>query len=153
MQQFTLYHTIEGLLYKTACLLVEKSYHTNTKIVILTDDLEAQEFLNKLLWSYSRKQFIPHGSKLDPLPEKQPVYITHEMENPNHASILIIVAPFDIEEILKTKHFIEHFNRIIIIYDSLDDLNQLRSAIDELTVATPTIDCYKQTATGAWEKV
>lgn len=153
MQQFSLYHTAEGLLYKTACLLVEKSYLSNAKIVILTPDLEVQESINKLLWTYSRKQFIPHGSKLDPLPERQPVYITHELENPNHANILIIIAPFDIEAILKTKHFIEHFQRIIIIYDSLGDLNELTHNIDQLTVATPIIDCYKQSGTGTWSKV
>lgn len=153
MQQFSLYHTAEGLLYKTACLLVEKSYHSNARIIVLTPDLEVQESLNKLIWTYSKKQFIPHGSKLDPLPEKQPIYITHELENLNHASILIIIAPFDIENILKTKHFVEHFQRIIILYDSLGDLNELTHSIDQLTVATPIIDCYKQSLNGTWSKV
>ena len=50
----------------------------------------------KNLWTYSRKQFIPHGSKLDPQPEKQPIYITDELQNPNSASVLVIISPTDI---------------------------------------------------------
>ncbi|MDR0296581.1 MAG: DNA polymerase III subunit chi [Rickettsia sp.] len=153
MQQFSLYHTAEGLLYKTSCLLVEKSYHNNLRIVVLAPDIEVQELLNNMIWTYSRKQFIPHGSKLDPLPEKQPVYITHQLENPNQASILIIIAPFDIQEILSNKHYIAHFQRIIIIYDALDNLSLVIKAINELTIATPTIDCYKQNPMGTWSKI
>ncbi|WP_375333063.1 MULTISPECIES: DNA polymerase III subunit chi [unclassified Candidatus Tisiphia] len=153
MQQFSLYHTAEGLLYKTTCLLVEKSYHSNLRIVVLTPDIEVQESLNKMIWTYSRKQFIPHGSKLDPLPEKQPVYITHQLENPNQASILIIIAPFDIEEILNNKQYVAHFQRIIIIYDGLDNLSLIVKAINELTIATPVIDCYKQSPIGTWSKI
>lgn len=153
MQQFSLYHTTENLLYKTSCLLIEKSYHSNTNIVVLTSDLDTQELLNKMIWTYSKKQFIPHGSKLDPLPNLQPVYITHQLENPNHATILIIIAPFDIIEILGNKYYIEHFQRIIIIYDSLDDISLILKTINELTIATPLIDCYKQNSNGSWNKV
>jgi len=153
MQQFSLYHATEGLLYKTTCLLIEKSYHSNAKIVVLTPDADVQELLNKLLWTYSKKQFIPHGSKLDPLPQKQPVYITHELENPNKSSILIIISPFDIEEIFSYKDYIKHFQRIIIIYDSLDDLNLIVSTINGLAIATPIIDCYQQNPNGVWNKI
>jgi DNA polymerase-3 subunit chi len=157
MQQFSLYHTTENLLYKTTCLLVEKSYYSNANIVVLTSDIEAQELLNKMIWTYSKKQFIPHGSKLDPSPDLQPVYITHELENPNHASILIIIAPFNIMEILSNKHYIKRFQRIIIIYDALDDrlddVSLILKTINELTIATPVIDCYKQNPNGGWNKV
>ncbi len=131
MQHFSLYHTAQGLLYKTACQLVEKSYHSNLKIIVLTSDKEEQEHLNKIIWTYSRRQFIPHGSKLDPLPEKQPVYLTCELENPNQATILIIIAPFNIEKIFSQKDYINHFQRIIIIYEALDNLNMLIRLLTE----------------------
>lgn len=152
MQQFSIYHTAEGLFYKTICLLVEKSYLSDFRIILLTSDLEAQESLNKLLWTYSKKQFIPHGSKLDSLPEKQPVYITHVLENPNKANVLIIVAPFDIEEIFSKKNYINHFQRVIIIYDSLDNIDLVIKTINESTESTPTIDCYKQSPNGTWSR-
>ncbi len=195
MQQFSLYHTAEGLLYKTTCLLIEKSYHSNLRIVVLVPDIEVQESLNKMIWTYSRKQFIPHGSKLDPLPEKQPVYITHQLENPNQSTILMVIAPFDIysndlknwnvkqgaskqsvqntrehvnasqfcdtnsskhlsiQGILTNKHYIAHFQRIIIIYDVLDNLSLIIKTINELNIATPVIDCYKQNPIGTWSKI
>lgn len=177
---FSLYHTAEGLLYKTACQLVEKSYHSNLKIIVLTPGVEEQESLNKIIWTYSRKQFIPHGSKLDPFPEKQPLYLTCEFENPNKATMLIIIAPFNIEEIFSQKDYISHFQRIIIIYESLDNLDMLIRKISELNTSLYSndpvhmqshtnaqqfcesnsqehasiaiIDCYKQTPLGVWSK-
>ncbi|WP_375327219.1 DNA polymerase III subunit chi [Candidatus Tisiphia endosymbiont of Nemotelus uliginosus] len=151
MQQFSLYHTSEGLLYKTACQLVEKSYHNQFKIIVLTPDMEVQETLNKLIWTYSRKQFIPHGSKLDPLPEKQPIYLTSELENPNNANILIILAPFNIEEILSNSAYIAHFQRIIIIYELIVNVDKIMKAISHLST-TSTVECYKQHPMGAWTK-
>lgn len=152
MQHFSIYHTAEGLLYKTACQLAEKSYHSNLKIVILTQDATEQEYLNKIIWTYSRKQFIPHGSKLDPFPEKQPLYLTCELENPNNATVLIIVAPFDLEEIFSKKDYLNQFQRIIIIYDALDNLNMLINKISDLNLTLPIIDCYKQNPLGNWSK-
>lgn len=152
MQQFSIYHAVEGLFNKTICLLVEKSYLSSFRIIVLTSDLEVQESLNKLIWTYSKKQFIPHGSKLDTLPEKQPVYITHELENPNKANVLIIVAPFNIKEIFSKGNYISHFQRVIIIYDSLDNIDLLIKTINESTESTPTIDCYKQNHNGTWSK-
>ncbi|CAG2173489.1 unnamed protein product [Oppiella nova] len=135
MQQFSFYHTIEGQLYKTTCILAEKSYHNNLKVVILTLDVDVQEQINKLMWTYSRKHFIPHGSKLDPLPEKQPIYITHIMENPNNANILIITAPFNIEMILNESHLIIQAIKTIGLNDNYK------------------IDYYKQSPNYSWSKV
>ncbi|WP_341763995.1 DNA polymerase III subunit chi [Candidatus Tisiphia endosymbiont of Beris chalybata] len=150
MQQFSLYHASEGSLYKTACQLVEKSYHNKFKIIILTPDIEAQELLNKLIWTYSRKQFIPHGSKLDPLPEKQPIYLTSELENPNQANVLIILAPFNIEEILSNAPYIGHFQRIIIIYEEGVNLDKMINTISNLAAPSPAVKCYKQHPMGTW---
>ncbi|WP_341789632.1 DNA polymerase III subunit chi [Rickettsia endosymbiont of Polydrusus tereticollis] len=153
MQQFSIYQTTQELLLKAIILLVEKCYHGNLKSVVLVADSEQQELLNKTLWTYSRRQFIPHGSKLDPMPEKQPIYITDELQNPNDAGVLLIISPKDIEKILQDKEYISRFQRIIIIYDLPIDLQSLVLSINKLTVAEKLIDCYKQNPNGSWEKV
>lgn len=91
-------------------------------------------------------------NQIDPFPEKQPVYVTSELENPNKASILIIVAPFTMEEIFNKKNYISHFQRVIIIYDSLDNMDSVIKTINAYTESTALIDCYKQNSNGTWSK-
>jgi DNA polymerase-3 subunit chi len=153
MQQFSIYQTSDELLLKSILLLIEKCYHSDLKSVVLTIDADQQEMLNKSLWTYSRKQFIPHGSKLDPQPEKQPIYITDELQNPNNASVLILISPIDIEKILQVKDYIKIFKRIIIITDLPEDLKELAAKINKFTTPQNKIDCFKQDARSSWNKI
>ncbi|HJD55481.1 MAG TPA: DNA polymerase III subunit chi [Rickettsia endosymbiont of Pyrocoelia pectoralis] len=150
MQQFSIYQTTDELLLKAIFLLIEKCYYSDLKSVVLTVDTDQQEMLNKNLWTYSRKQFIPHGSKLDPKPEKQPVYITDELQNPNDATVLISL---DIEKLSQAKDRIKAFKRIILITDLAKDSKELNSKINNLTNSENTIDCFRQDAKGAWNKI
>jgi len=153
MQQFSIYQTSDELLLKSILLLIEKCYHSDLKSVVLATDAEQQEMLNKSLWTYSRKQFIPHGSKLDPQPEKQPIYITDELQNPNNASVLILISPIDIEKILQEKEYIGVFKRIIIITGLPQDSKELTAKINKFTTQENKIDCFKQDTRGSWNKI
>ncbi|HJD68018.1 MULTISPECIES: DNA polymerase III subunit chi [unclassified Rickettsia] len=153
MQQFSIYQTSDELLLKAIFLLIEKCYYSDLKSVVLTVDTEQQEMLNKNLWTYSRKQFIPHGSKVDPQPEKQPIYITDTLQNPNNASVLIIISPTNIEKILQAKEYVSDFKRIIIITDLPEDLKKLNLKISQITKQENTIDCFTQDQRGSWNKI
>lgn len=153
MQQFSIYQTSDELLLKAIFLLIEKCYYSDLKSVVLTVDAEQQEMLNKNLWTYSRKQFIPHGSKVDPQPEKQPIYITDTLQNPNNASVLIIISPNNIEKILQAKEYVSDFKRIIIITDLPEDLKKLNLKISQITQQENTIDCFTQDQRGSWNKI
>ncbi|HJD66312.1 MAG TPA: DNA polymerase III subunit chi [Rickettsia endosymbiont of Bembidion nr. Transversale] len=153
MQQFSIYQTSDELLLKAIFLLIEKCYYSDLKSVVLTVDAEQQEMLNKNLWTYSRKQFIPHGSKVDPQPEKQPIYITDTLQNPNNASVLIIISPNNIEKILQAKEYVSDFKRIIIITDLPEDLKKLNLKISQITEQENTIDCFTQDQRGSWNKI
>ncbi|MGI4753316.1 MAG: DNA polymerase III subunit chi [Janthinobacterium lividum] len=153
MQQFSIYQTSDELLLKAIFLLIEKCYYSDLKSVVLTVDTEQQEMLNKNLWTYSRKQFIPHGSKVDPQPEKQPIYITDTLQNPNNASVLIIISPNNIEKILQAKEYVSDFKRIIIITDLPEDLKKLNLKISQITEQENTIDCFTQDQRGSWNKI
>jgi DNA polymerase IIIc chi subunit len=43
------------------------------------------------MWTYANIQFIPHATHNDPLPERQPIYITHKIENPNNSTQVIVI--------------------------------------------------------------
>ena len=152
MQQFSLYYSTNTPIEKTVCLLTEKSYKNNFKIIILTPNSEIQENINKTLWTYSQKEFIPHGSQLDPLAHLQPIYITNKLEIPNKATLLMIVNPSNIIEILNNNSYISLFHRIITIYDVLDEciLSEVTEWINKIETKDTIIDFYKQTPNNSW---
>lgn len=167
MQQFSFYQTLEGVLEKTVCLLTEKCYSNNLRLVIMARNIEMQERINGLLWTYSQKQFIPHGSKLDQLPAKQPVYITTEIENPNNATVVILVNPAinnitnlifhhqaspSIDQPKISSAYNVEFQRIIIIYDASDKdaYNEINQIINELQGKKAFVEYYAQDSKGAW---
>jgi len=152
MQQFSLYYALSAAIDKTVCTLTGKSYERNLRMVILVSNLEAQENLNKTLWTYSQKEFIPHGSNLDPLPSSQPVYITDKLERPNEADMLIIVNSDDIIKILNNNAYISLFKRIMIISDLLNQatLTEITEWVNRTKIKDMIIDFYKQNPNNAW---
>jgi DNA polymerase-3 subunit chi len=152
MQQLSFYYSTNTPLEKTTCLLAEKSYKNNFRIVILTPNVEIQESLNKILWTYSQKEFLPHGSNLDPLPAAQPIYITNILEIPNKATLLIIVNPPNIIEVLNNNPYISQFQRIIVAYDLFDEaiLHKITDWITQRENKNTIIDFYKQSPNNAW---
>lgn len=48
--------------------------------------------LNEILWTYSSRAFLPHGSSEDPHPELQPVLLSVDGANLNSASILVVLS-------------------------------------------------------------
>lgn len=160
--QLSFYQTFPELILKTTCQLVEKCYHSDLKVIVLTSTVEAQEELNKLLWTYSQKQFIPHGSRLDPFPEKQPVYLTYQLENPNSATILVLVnaaipqALHDQmlikEEKTSPQTGFENFARVLIIYDNADEVvfSKTTAIMNDLKSTDRLFSFHTQTPLGKW---
>lgn len=157
MTQISFYQTDNTPLEKTVTQLVEKCYHGALRCTILISDEAFQEHLNKHLWIYSQKQFIPHGSKLDPLPEEQPIYITDTLENLNNSTIAIAANSNaqmlrnifgDLKKVKSLK-----FNRLIIIFNLDDNSLEREIAIIKEGLANSEIsfDYYRQNATG-WVK-
>jgi DNA polymerase-3 subunit chi len=58
---------------------------------VFTENQDYSENLDRVLWTYSKKHFIPHATCLDPMPERQPVYITHKLTNYNQSEFLIFI--------------------------------------------------------------
>jgi len=152
MHQFSLYYSTNTSIEKTVCLLAEKSYKNNFKMIILTMDVETQENINKTLWTYSQKEFIPHGSKLDPLASIQPIYITDSLEVPNKATVLMIVNPDNIIGILDNNSYVSLFDRVIITYDSFSEssLKEITQWINKIKTTDTIVDFYKQTLNNSW---
>ena len=70
--------------------LLEKVLASGARAVVRVGDEQGMDRLNKALWDYEERSFLPHGSAKEPHGEQQPGYITYAEENPNGAEILVI---------------------------------------------------------------
>ena len=60
---------------------------------------ERVEHLNAALWTYGEASFLPHGSARDGNPAMQPIWLTHLDENPNGASMIVLLDGLEAEDI------------------------------------------------------
>ncbi len=67
-----------------------------------------------LLWTYNEAGFLPHGSARDGNAERQPVWLTAGDENPNGASMLVLVDGADSARL-------DGFQRCCDIFDGNDE--------------------------------
>ena len=92
---FSLYQLQTSAFGKTLCQLIAKAYKTGENVCVYVLDEETLNQLDAQLWTYAEKEFIPHGTMLDEFPDKQPVYITmniDESDTPNNAQVAVIVC-------------------------------------------------------------
>jgi DNA polymerase-3 subunit chi len=129
---------------KAACQLLEKCYKGDYKVLVRLSNEELQESLNKSLWTFAQKSFIPHGSKNDPDPKSQPIYITAGRENPNSFKVLMLVGTMD--------GVFDEFERVFIVFDGSDAalMSHINGARIKLQIASNQVSYYKQDAKGGW---
>jgi DNA polymerase-3 subunit chi len=130
MYDIAFYHFKAEEPVKQFCKFLEQEYLAIGKnMIIRTLDDATQEMLNEVLWTFSKKSFLPHASKFDDDGQLQPIYITTTDELPNDAAILILYNRFDL-----TSDDLKSFKKILIIlYDGNDiDVNEARDLYKSL---------------------
>ena len=146
MTEISFYHLhstpLEGVLPK----LLEKALSLGKRAVVLVPSEERLEKLNTLLWTYSTRTFLPHGSEHDPFRDEQPIYLTTREENPNNAEILLITDGAE-------PSFIGSFERCLDLFDGADavELGKARGRWRRYK-EQHTVNYWQQAANGGWEK-
>lgn len=143
MAHISFYHLTAESPEKSACRLLEKCYQNQAKILVRTADIEMQELLNRTLWTFAQKQFIPHCSASDEKHEQHPIYITTTKENPIKANMLMLFNTLD--------GLYEDFQRIFVLFTK--DYEGIKVACQKLNTPSNVINYYKQSHKGAWEQV
>lgn len=109
MTEIQFYHLLTSPLEKTLPKLLERALTANMRCVVRVSSPQAGKKLDDMLWEHENR-FLPHGTAQDAHPDRQPVYITHEDENPNQASVLVITDGLQIND---TKHY----TKILDLFD------------------------------------
>lgn len=91
MTDINFYHLTASPMGKALPKLLEKVVTSGMRAVVVAENDNRVEELNKELWTYTTKFFLPHGSKADGYESEQPVFLTSGNDNPNGSEILVFV--------------------------------------------------------------
>lgn len=157
MIKISCYQTTQEQLPKTFCKLTEKCYYSNLRTNVFTENEDYSQNLDRVLWTYSKKHFIPHATSSDPLPEKQPVYITHDLSIHTKAEIIIFInaSQKTILTALSKNGIIQPkiVQKILFIFDEIQKVrsNDINNLLEKSYINDFAINSFKQTKQGAWE--
>lgn len=91
MTEIGFYHLRTMPLERALPSILERALAAGHRVVVVAGSPERVEHLNDVLWTYSDASFLPHGSARDGEAQRQPVWLTAGDENPNGASMLVLV--------------------------------------------------------------
>ena len=159
MIKISCYKTKLDLLPKIFCQLAQKCYLSSINTCVITNNSDFTTELDRILWTYSRKYFIPHATNQDKFAIEQPIYITDSIENPNNSKIIILVNPLE-ENLLEL--FANHNNinfetleKIIIIFDDNQKIqySEIKIILLKAKFNNFEINLFEQTNDGLWQTI
>ena len=95
MAEIGFYHLTATPLERALPRLLERAVGGGHRILVRAASAERVEHLNTVLWTYDEASFLPHGSARDGNAAAQPIWLTDGPDNPNAASMLILVDAGD----------------------------------------------------------
>jgi len=140
------YHLRSMPLERALPRLLERALADGHRIVVLAGSPERVSQLDGLLWTYSEASFLPHGSTRDANMGRQPVFLTERDENPNSATMLVLVDG------ARSEHLAD-FARCCDMFDGNDPdaVEAARKRWSEAKAAGHQLTYWQQTESG-WEK-
>jgi DNA polymerase III subunit chi len=107
------YHLQRSALEPALARLLERVLASGQRAVVRASSTDRVEALVRALWTLGQASFLPHGSRADGFAEDQPVFLTHEADYPNGATVLVLVDGADAEPP-------PQFSRCLYMFDGND---------------------------------
>ncbi|HUC67210.1 MAG TPA: DNA polymerase III subunit chi [Stellaceae bacterium] len=146
MAEIGFYHLRSLPLERALPSILERGVAAGHRIVVIAGSSERVEHLNDLLWTYNDASFLPHGSARDGNAERQPIWLTASDENPNAATMLVLVDG-------ASSSRLENYARCCDIFDGNDEaaVAAARGRWQDAKAAGHQLVYWEQTE-GKWEK-
>lgn len=147
MTEISFYHLAKTPIEKALPKLLEKIISQGLRVLVLTSTSESVEILATQLWTYHPNSFLPHGTHKDGFTELQPIFISHQEENPNFADVLVVLDG-------RIPSFISKFKRALDLFEGTDeeDLNKAETRWTFYAKENHALAYWTQTADGTWQK-
>jgi len=91
MAEVLFYHLTSTPIEASLPELLERALAREWRVVLRCGSEAGLATLDSMLWTYRDDAFLPHGSEAGGLGALQPVYLTLGDENPNGATVLMLV--------------------------------------------------------------
>lgn len=147
MAEVHFYHLTRSSLDQALPALLQKTYDSDLKAVVVTSSAEHAEYLTQHLWTFEASSFLPHGNANDKAPpEGQPIWLTHLDERPNKAQVLFLVDGAQSARMAE-------YQRVCDIFDGRDKqaVAEARLRFKAAQQAGHTLTYWQQGERG-WEK-
>jgi DNA polymerase III subunit chi len=128
--------------------LLERAYGEGRRIIVRASSRERVAALNDRLWSYDDASFLPHGAVGDGDPTSQPIFLTVNVENPNAATVLVLLAGAE------TDSRDEVFDHVVRLFDGRDEeaIAEARREWKRLKDEGLSISYWREGDDGGWER-
>ena len=145
MTEVSFYHLQRAPLERALPRLLERVLQSGLRAVILAGSPERVEQVDTLLWNYNPGSFLAHGTATDGFASDQPVFLTTDEENPNGASVLVLLDGVDAE-------YVGDFDRCLDLFDGKDPaaVDAARARWRAAQAAGNTVKYWKQDDAGRW---
>ncbi len=147
MVAYSFYHLQRAPLDEALPRLLRRVAGSGLRAVVMAGSRERIEHLNGVLWTFDAGSFLAHGAAGDGAPEEQPIFLTEHEENPNGATVLVLVDGAD-------PAFKGDFDRCLDMFDGHDG-EAVAAARARWTAAKDAghdVTYWKQTEAGGWQE-
>ena len=146
MTEIGFYHLRTTPLERALPRILERALAEGHRVVVMAGSAERVDHLDALLWTYDDASFLPHGSAREGNAERQPVWLTSADENPNGATMLVLVDG-------ARSARLERYARCCDIFDGNDEaaVTAARERWREAKAGGHVLVYWEQTG-GKWEK-
>jgi DNA polymerase III subunit chi len=140
------YHLLSTPLERALPKLLERAREAGHLIVVQAGSAERVAQLDSLLWTYDEASFLPHGSARDGNAPAQPIWLTASDENPNGATMLVLIDGVASRDL-------SAFTRCADIFDGndADAVEAARERWRQAQAAGHSLTYWQQTTSG-WER-
>ncbi|MDA9008408.1 DNA polymerase III subunit chi [Alphaproteobacteria bacterium] len=147
MPEVRFYHLTRTPLERVLPTLLEKTLERGKRAVVLAENEQQTQDLNALLWSYSERSFLPHGSKAEGDAERQPIWITDESDAPNGATYAFMIGAARLED-----PAVFEMSALIFDGDSDHAVSLARESWKTYKDRGLEISYWQQNERGSWEQ-
>lgn len=146
MAEIGFYHLLSTPLERALPKLLERARTQGHSVVVRAGSAERVAQLDAILWTYDEASFLPHGSARDGSPAAHPIWLTDRDENPNRASMAVLVDGVEGGDL-------SPFARCADIFDGNDPaaVEAARERWRRARQAGHVLTYWQQTASG-WER-
>ena len=153
MPEFRFYHLERRRLDSALPDILEEALAEGARAVVQAPSGEQVEALNERLWTYSDESFLPHGAARDGEPDAQPVYLTESEDNPNGATLRVLLSGVDAAP-FAGKPAGRAYERIILLFDGRDEVAraEARRQWSLVKTAGDPLSYWREGEDVGWEK-